>query len=148
MNLPDKLAALEKIYEIYAGFVTSLDLACKKYCVHWIDRVQSVSAPRRFQPKITTNRLANLCAQGIEPPLDESTEWGPCPFLIDRQCPIYAVRPFGCRCLVSRNDCGIKGYADMDDFVLSVKTAVAEICSTCLGSSHPRKIDRLMKTTH
>ena len=149
MNLSGKLAALEKIYETYAGFAASLDLACKKYCAHccttsvilttvegykifktlesdgnpqWIDKIRQASAYKRFQPKITTNQLANLCAEGIEPPAEESTEWKQCPFLTHRQCPIYNVRPFGCRCLVSRTDCGEKGYADMDDFVLSVNT--------------------------
>jgi Fe-S-cluster containining protein len=149
MNLSGKLAALKKIYEIYDGFTASLDLACQKNCAHccttsvilttvegykifktlesaddtqWIEKIQQASAYKRFQPKITTNQLANLCAEGIEPPAEESTESKPCPFLINRQCPIYSVRPFGCRCLVSRSNCGEKGYADMDDFVLSVNT--------------------------
>ena len=149
MNLPDKLAALEKIYEIYAGFSALLDLACKEYCAHccttriilttvegysifttlqsegnlqWIDKIRQASAYKRFQPEITTNQLANLCAEGKEPPAEESTEWKQCPFLMNRQCPIYIVRPFGCRCLVSRSDCGRKGYAEIDDFVLSVNT--------------------------
>jgi hypothetical protein len=149
MNVSDKLTVLDKIYEIYAEFTSSLDLACKKYCAHccttrvilttlegykifqtllseghiqWIDKIRQASAHRRFQPKITTNQLANLCAEGIEPPAEEDTEWSQCPFLIDLQCPIYRIRPFSCRCLVSRKDCGEKGYADMDDFVLSVNT--------------------------
>lgn len=149
MNLSRKLAVLEKIYAVYAEFTASLELACQKECAHccttsvilttvegykifktleskgdtwWIDRMRTASADKHFQPKITTNQLANLCAEGIEPPAEERTGWKPCPFLFNRQCPIYNVRPFGCRCLVSRHDCGIKGYADMDDFVLSVNT--------------------------
>jgi hypothetical protein len=84
--------------------------------------MRQASVHRRFQPKITTNQLANLCAEGIEPPPEEGNEWKQCPFLINLQCPMYSVRPFNCRCLVSRNDCGQKGYADMDEFVLSVNT--------------------------
>ncbi len=154
MNLSNKLTALNKIYEIYAEFTASLDLACKKYCAHccttsvilttlegykifktllskgstqWIDKIRQASAHKRFQPKITTNQLANLCAEGIEAPAEEGTEWKQCPFLIDLHCPIYRVRPFGCRCLVSRNACGEKGYADMDDFVLSVTTIFLQV---------------------
>ncbi|MEJ2099242.1 MAG: hypothetical protein P8X68_04615, partial [Desulfobacterales bacterium] len=94
MNLSAKLAALGKIYEIYARFSASLDLACKKYCAHccttsiilttvegytifttlqsegntqWIDKIRQASAYKRFQPEITTNQLANLCAEGKEP---------------------------------------------------------------------------------
>jgi hypothetical protein len=32
------------------------------------------------------------------------------------------LRPYGCRCLVSRHNCGQTGYAEIDDFVLSVNT--------------------------
>jgi Fe-S-cluster containining protein len=153
MDLSAKLAALEKIYAIYAEFAAPLDLACKKYCAHCctssvvvttvegykifklleaegnlrqIDQIQQASVHRSFQPQITTNQLANMCAEGKEPPAEQSTDWKPCPFLTDLQCPIYRVRPFGCRCLVSRNDCGEKGYAEMDDFVLSVNTIILQ----------------------
>jgi len=98
MDLSAKLAVLEKIYEVYDEFTASLDLACKKGCAHccttsvilttvegykifkalvsegnswWNDRVLPASAHPRFQPKITTNQLANLCAEVIEH-LDEN----------------------------------------------------------------------------
>jgi Fe-S-cluster containining protein len=149
MELSKKLAALEKIYGIYDTFAASLDLACRKYCTHccttsvtlttveaykiimdlesntkvdWVEKIQQAAAQMHFKPKITTNQLANLCAQGLEPPEEESSEWNPCPFLTNDLCTIYAVRPFGCRCLLSRHDCGTEGYADMDDYVLSVNT--------------------------
>jgi Fe-S-cluster containining protein len=149
MELSDKLLALERIYGIYDKFAASLDLVCKKYCAHccttsvtlttveaykiimdlesntkvdWIEKIQQAAAQPHFKPKITTNQLANFCAQGIEPPEEESSEWNSCPFLTDDLCTIYAVRPFGCRCLLSRHDCGTEGYADMDDYVLSVNT--------------------------
>jgi Fe-S-cluster containining protein len=126
-----------------------LDLACRKSCAHccttavtlttvegykiiqqlqaagderWLAKIAQAAEQPHFQLKMTTNQLANLCAEGVEPPAEESTDWHPCPFLTDDQCPIYAVRPFGCRCLVSRRDCSTNGSADMDDFVLSVNT--------------------------
>jgi hypothetical protein len=119
MELSEKLAALEKIYGIYDKFAASLDLACRKYCAHccttsvtlttveaykivmelesnpkvgWIEKIRPAAAQTHFKPKITTNQLA------------------------------YAVRPFGCRCLLSRHDCGTVGYADMEDYVLAVNT--------------------------
>jgi len=149
MELSRKLAALEKIYALYENFAASLDLACKRSCAHccttrvtlttveafkiimdlesnpqvdWIEKIEQAAAQTHFQPKITTNQLANLCAQGLEPPEEESGGWLACPFLTDDLCPIYAVRPFGCRCLLSRHDCGTEGHADMDDYVLSVNT--------------------------
>jgi hypothetical protein len=90
--------------------------------VDWIEKMRPAAAQSHFKPKITTNQLANLCAQGLEPPEEESSEWNPCPFLTDDLCTIYAVRPFGCRCLLSRHDCGTVGYADMEDYVLAVNT--------------------------
>lgn len=149
MDLAGKLTALDKIYSLYDQFAASLDVACKKYCSHccttsvtlttmegykivgalessataeWAKNIRQAAAQKHFKPKVTTNRLANLCADGIEPPQEEFSESRSCPFLTEKQCPIYAVRPFGCRCLVSRHDCGKEGYADMDDFILSVNT--------------------------
>jgi Fe-S-cluster containining protein len=149
MDLIDKLAVLDQIYRIYDNFVSGLELACKKYCAHccttgvtlttlegykiiqqlesegkagWVETMELAAQQPYFQLKITTNQLASLCAEGIDPPAEESAEWNPCPLLTDSQCPIYAVRPYGCRCLVSRHDCGIEGYAHIDDFVLSVNT--------------------------
>jgi hypothetical protein len=146
----NKLAALDQIYAIYDQFAATLDLACKKYCAHCctadvtlttlegvkivdplisnrgsevIETIQAATAKERFQPQMTTNQLSDLCIAGIEPPDEERPqEWEPCPLLKDNQCPLYLVRPFGCRCLVSRHDCGEKGYAEIDDFVLSVNT--------------------------
>ena len=146
----NKLAALDQIYAVYDQFAATLDLACKKYCAHCctadvtmttlegykivhklvsegrsasIKTLKSIKPSERFQPKITTNRLADLCISGIEPPEEERPrKTSPCPFLDDSQCPLYLVRPFGCRCLLSRHDCGNKGYAEVDDFILSVNT--------------------------
>jgi hypothetical protein len=149
MKLSSKLAVLDRIYAIYDEFAVSLDLACKKYCSHccttsvtlttvegykiikkwesegntqWIEKIEQASKQPHFQLKITTNQLANMCAAGIEPPAEENTGWNICPFLTDDLCPLYTARPFGCRCLVSRHDCGKEGYAEIDDFVLSVNT--------------------------
>jgi hypothetical protein len=150
MEIISKLNILDQIYAVYERFAASLDLACKKYCDHCctsgvilttlegykiidslapnqkagiIHTMQTASEIKRFQPRVTTNRLAQLCAEGIEPPEEiESEPWQNCPVLLDHQCPIYALRPFGCRCLVSRHNCGEKGYAEIDDFILSVNT--------------------------
>ena len=91
--IKNKLAALDQIYAVYDQFAATLDLACKKYCAHCctadvtmttlegykivhqlvsegrsasIETLQSIKPSERFQPKITTNRLADLCISGIE----------------------------------------------------------------------------------
>ena len=149
MDLDNKLTALDQIYQIYDNFVSGLELACRKNCAYccttgvtlttvegyklvkklesegnrqWIEKIEQAAKQPHFQLKMTTNQLANMCAEGIEPPAEENTGWNRCPFLSNDLCPLYPVRPFGCRCLVSRHDCGKEGYAEIDDFVLSVNT--------------------------
>ena len=148
MRYTNKLAVLEKIYKIYDSLANTWSTACRRYCAacctcnvtmttlegaliaeeladkgktDLFDRLNTVSDNRRFSPKITTNRLAELCVQGKAIPDEESDpRQGECPLLIDNQCPLYPVRPFGCRCFVSTTDCRINGYADVDPFVISV----------------------------
>jgi Fe-S-cluster containining protein len=154
MNLASKLYILDQIYSISDDFSAQLDLACKKNCADCctthvivttlegykiissrasnqkadlIQKVKSDLTQKRFQPKITTNHLATLCAQGIDPP-DETIEpeEKKCSLLAENLCSIYKLRPFGCRCLVSRHNCAEKGYAEIDDFVLSVNTVILQ----------------------
>lgn len=150
MDISTKLNILDQIYAIYDEFTGSLDLACRKYCDHCctsgvvlttlegykvadglnpesiedvIRKIRSALETDRFRPRITTNGLAKLCADGIDAPEDNvDPNQSPCAILSDHLCPIYELRPFGCRCLVSRHNCGNLGYAELDDFVLSVNT--------------------------
>ncbi len=150
MNITSRLKILDQIYAIYDQFTASLDLACKNGCDHCcssgvlmttlegyqiisrltskadtdlIQQIRFASDIKRLRPQMTTNRLAQLCAKGVDLPEEESNiDLQTCPILRDNQCPIYELRPYGCRCLVSRHTCGEKGYAEIDDFVLSVNT--------------------------
>ncbi|MEE9496223.1 MAG: hypothetical protein V3V39_06820 [Desulfobacterales bacterium] len=119
MDLNNKLAALDQIYQIYHNFISGLDLACRKHCAHccttsvtlttvegykiikklesegntqWIEKIEQASKQPHFQLKITTNQLANMCAEGIEPPAEENTGWNMCPFLTEDLCPLYTAR--------------------------------------------------------
>jgi len=40
--------------------------------------------------------------------------------LTNNACPIYRLRPFGCRCMVSSIDCRKTGHAQVDEFILTV----------------------------
>ncbi len=148
MDLNSKLGILDQIYRVYDEFVAGLHTACKKYCAgcctrnvtlttlegyfiatHMIsygksslfENIERAIPERRFQPKTTTNRLADLCMKGEDPPEEKHENLSEsCPLLKDNLCPIYPVRPFGCRCLVSKQDCRKQGYAEIDPFILSV----------------------------
>lgn len=147
MDVDLKLAVLDRIYAIYDDFVEDLDVACRKYCAlcctrnvtltslegykiagHLIDngqfhlfaKMQPALGGKRFQPTVTINALAEDCVQGKEPPEETSDPaWGPCPLLKDDKCPFYRVRPFGCRCMLSRQNCQETGLAEMDSLVFT-----------------------------
>jgi len=148
MSYTKKLAVLKRIYKIYDGIANNWATACRRYCAacctcnvtmttlegtlieeeladkgktDLFNRFKAVPANRRYYPQITTNELAERCVQGKAIPDEKSDpQWGKCPILIDNQCPIYQIRPFGCRCFVSTTDCRVNGYADVDPFVISV----------------------------
>lgn len=148
MDLTAKLTVLERMSAIYDQFIDGADLACAKFCAHcctanvtmttlegyriidhleptgrtqWLQAIAAQAHPDRFAPQISINRLADICARGEDPPDGQpNAETGPCPVLTDDACPFYAVRPFGCRCMVSSRNCGQTGFADMDPFILTV----------------------------
>ena len=145
------LRLLEALYAIHDDFMADLDaLACRLHCdtcctrnvtmtslegrylmdgllrderQRLIDALRTQVDQPRFRPVITTNTLARYCIEGREPPEEIQPEaTRPCPLLVDRACPFYSRRPFGCRCFVSRRRCGDHGYADVDDWVLTANT--------------------------
>jgi Fe-S-cluster containining protein len=146
----NKLNALDRIYDVYDKFCDSLDLACKKHCahcctsnvtlttlegykivnrlmaagkLHMIDQLLQADVPNRYQPQISTNRLAELYAADAKVPEDKiGDQWEGCSLLDKDACIIYDLRPFGCRCLTSRQNCGETGFADIDEFTTSVNT--------------------------
>ncbi|UCD32234.1 MAG: hypothetical protein JSW04_07360 [Desulfobacterales bacterium] len=148
IELKVKLFLLKKIYLIYDDFVSSLAVACKKYCSRCFtnnvimtslegyfiaesivkkehsdvfERVKAEVSKQRFLPRTTINKIAELCINGEDLPQEDHTHAeSVCPLLTDDACAIYNVRPFGCRCLMSKHDCRQQGYAYVDAFVLSV----------------------------
>ena len=155
MSLAKKLEALNRVYKIYDDFSASLNLACGATCAHCcttnvtmttlegfkimdalpatdrqdiIDSLKSIEGIPRFKPVLTTNRMAELCAADARIPAeDTSGELQDCSLLDESLCTIYDLRPFGCRCFVSRQNCGRLGYADIDDFTASVNTVFLQV---------------------
>ena len=148
MDLNTKLTILERLDDIYDQFVSQFDLACEKYCAHcctanvtmttlegfriykhlekngqlqYLDVISQNAHPERFTPQVSINRLADICAKDGDPPEELlNSDAGPCPVLEDNACPLYAVRPYGCRCMMSARNCGQTGIADMDPLLLTV----------------------------
>jgi hypothetical protein len=151
VTIDQRLAALAHLYRVYDRFCDSLDnLACRKFCADCCSRnvtmttleglylLQGLDAAQQakclaalrqgadqdiFRPRWTTNQIAALCRNGHDAPDDDVTHDGSrCFLLVDAACSLYGLRPFGCRCMVSRQPCATTGYADVDDWVLTVNT--------------------------
>ncbi len=148
MDLDTKLVVLNRIYRIYDDYCSKRDVACRRYCAHCctrnvtlttlegcliknhlektgntvlLEKLKDTRTRDRFQPKLTTNTMAALCMEGKDLPEEESdVSVGECPFLTDDNCPIYPVRPFGCRLMSSTIRCDKGGHAVMDPFLLTV----------------------------
>ena len=148
LNVYRQLAVLDQLYKIYDQFVDSLDIVCEKFCADcctcnvtmttleaykiisaldldsrttMLDKLNQQMGKQRFIPQITTNQLANICLSGDEPPEEKiNPSWGPCPLLADDACPVYDLRPFGCRCMVSKQRCADIGTATIDEFTITV----------------------------
>ncbi len=148
MDSEIKKALLIQIYRIYASVSDSMETACKLHCslcctrnvtmttlegfivadylvtngkTFLFDRIRSDIEKSRLRPEITTNRLAELCVEGKHIPEENSdNKGGACPLLENDECTIYPVRPFGCRCFVSKSNCHSSGVADIDPFLLTV----------------------------
>ncbi len=150
MEIERKLSALEAVYAVYDEFLQTQPSACGMRCTDccttrvtlttleayriWTEQGDSASATLGdaaraagavpcVRPALTVNAVAALCAAGGDPSAEES---GPmtdaCPLLRQGLCAIYALRPFHCRCFVSRTRCGEAGAADVTEFLVAVNT--------------------------
>ncbi len=147
-DIDKKTEAYNHICKVYDEYLASLDTACRPGCATCctinvtmtslegyliVDRLertgrmnvldgldQHVSGPR-FVPQFTFNRLTEMMLNQ-EPVPEEIIDpaWGRCPFTDKDQCPIYEVRPFACRCLVSQEQCRPGEAALMSPLTLAV----------------------------
>jgi hypothetical protein len=150
MEIDRKLKALDRIYAVYDEFIRTRQIACKMHCHQCCTthvslttleayktcetlppeereklfrRVREASGLTRSRPAVTTNALAELCAEDKDLPAENAAPASEkCPLLTQDLCSIYASRPFNCRCFISRTPCGEKGYADVDEVTLAVNT--------------------------
>lgn len=148
-------SALSKIYRLYDDYMDHFSLACRRYCADCCttgvtltslegrfiydfldtekradlyERMLSHADAPRFQPAMSTNRFAQLCARHLDPPEERfPAEAGVCPLLEKESCTIYRVRPFGCRCMISTTSCRQSGRAVIDAFMLTVNTLFLQV---------------------
>lgn len=150
MNLKKRRERLHEIYQLHDNCLQEFKTACKEKCSacctinvtltsleayeiaeylkendrqDLLDQLKAAHNKKRFHPKITTNRMADLCMKGEPIPDEEANPgWGDCPLLEDKLCPIYEVRPFECRSFSSKHNCEEEGMADMESVLMSINT--------------------------
>lgn len=146
----NSIQALQTIYHLYDRQMEKVTAACRKHCsvcctanvtmtrLEGLLICASVSREkiaaalpdpandslRRYRPALSTNGYAQLCGRegGSEGEDDAGEQTESCLFLKDNICTIYPSRPFGCRCMISTTRCIENGYAEIDDFTLTVNT--------------------------
>ena len=143
-----KTAAYYHVCKVFDEYAASLTAACRQGCadcctinvsltslegfliVEWLERSgrMDVLSPlrgqadrQRFIPRFTLNQAAESLARGEAVP-EETIDpaWGACPLLNENRCPIYAVRPFACRCMISEMQCREEGSALMAPLTVAV----------------------------
>jgi hypothetical protein len=150
MEIERRLRALNRIYAVYDEFARGQYTACKMHCppcctTHvtlttleaykicetlppeerekLFRRVRAAAGVKRFRPVLTTNALAELCARDEDLPAENNAFADEkCPLLAQELCSIYALRPFNCRCFISRTPCSERGFADVDEAALAANT--------------------------
>jgi Fe-S-cluster containining protein len=155
MELQQKLALLNRIEALYDAYAGTLALACRKGCHSCctrnvtlttleayrlleglslevrgplLARAAAQAGRNRFRPTVTTNQLAELCLAGEDPPAEDADPaWGPCPLLTDAACPVYPLRPFGCRSFVSLRGCAQIGCAEQTPLMVTVNTVFLQV---------------------
>jgi Fe-S-cluster containining protein len=148
MDMTSKIGLLDQIYRLFDDFIRGQKIACKRQCAtcctgnmtlttlegykmlslldaraksSLMKGIYDAVEQMRFKPRITTNQMARRCMAGQDIPEEiVDPSWGPCPLLMEKECPVYEVRPFGCRCMVSKKVCAETGYAHIGDLTLTV----------------------------
>jgi Fe-S-cluster containining protein len=154
MNIQNRLTLLKAINQLFDDFIAGQAVACRKACAvcctcnvtlttlegflivdqltgrqrsNVFARLQPFKAKDRFQPSISINQMARMCLQGIDIP-EESADpgMGDCPLLKEQLCPVYSLRPFACRSMLSTRVCGRGGEARISPFVMTVNQTILQ----------------------
>ncbi len=153
-KMENNIETLVQIYKIHDDYISALELKCKRRCADCCTRNVTLTSlegyllkqgfddmykeavekkltleatKKRFQPGLTTNGLADLCASGGDIPKEEvNPDWGKCPLLVNDECSIYEHRPFECRSMVSTTVCREMGYSKMDEYTITVNNVIKQ----------------------
>lgn len=155
MSFALKKALLKALYEAYDEVIEPFEVACRIQCsaccthnvlattleaelviealeqhpcTELLTRALQGTDGKRLRPVLTTNSLAELCQKRREPPAeDPDFDMRPCPLREPEGCPIYPVRPFGCRSLFSSKICTEGGRAVMHPILIALNGVFSQL---------------------
>jgi Fe-S-cluster containining protein len=155
VSLALKKALLKTLYAAYDKIVEPFEVACRIECslccthnvlattleaalvidaleqpqrAELLSRARRGTEGKRLQPILTTNALAEFCLKRRDPPAeDPDFEMRPCPLREPDGCPIYPVRPFGCRSLFSSEICKEGGEAAMHPILVALNGVFGQL---------------------
>jgi hypothetical protein len=108
-----------------AGFV--LERLCVMGRQDLLERFVQGTSEKWLQPILTINTLADFCIRRKEPHhQEEEMRFVSCPIL-ENGCPVYDVRPFGCRALWSESLCRENGQASMNPALVAINGVFQQI---------------------
>lgn len=150
-----KLGMLQVVYAVYGEWAQGIPFVCKKGCSHCCTQSVTMTTLEgelisQYDQEgillddflknndntvnygristLTTNQFARRCLAGEEIEFaEESWQFLPCPFLHDKSCRIYPVRPFGCRSFGSLLYCLETGSAEVPPLAVTINTVLMQI---------------------
>jgi Fe-S-cluster containining protein len=154
MDTQTKIKLLAELYALYDETVAAFETACGRGCSAcctcnvtcttlegWfmvehltahgqlaaIEPMVSAAPRDRFRPVVTINQMVALCVRGDALPQESNDPGaGPCPWIENHVCPVYAVRPFACHAMLSSEPCHVGGDACMPPFILSLNNVMMQ----------------------
>ncbi|MGM0417175.1 MAG: YkgJ family cysteine cluster protein [Thermodesulfobacteriota bacterium] len=142
----DRIEKLEQLYELHEKWINNNNYFCKKGCAKcctlnvaatsleaeliikkagpsYIKMPEKIMEYERFHPTTTTNKIANLAIENIDPPEEYLPQSDiKCPYLDNNECIIYDIRPLACRIQLSQQDCGQSKIAVIDEKTMTINT--------------------------
>jgi len=154
MDSEVKLGMLQAVYAVYGEWAQNIPFACVRGCSNCCTQSVTMTTlegeliaqydqegilDASFKNTIntiscgscsalTTNQFARRCLAGEEVAFAEDPwQFSPCPFLHDKSCRIYSVRPFGCRSFGSLVSCVETESAEVPPLVVTVNTVLMQV---------------------
>jgi len=140
----NRIQKLRQIYDLHNKWIKTTSFFCKKGCdkcctiniaatsleaelimkkigIKLKKKLENYLKYERFMPETTINAIANLSITDLDIPEEYIPDTNiKCPFLDNKECMIYDIRPLACRVQLSFTDCSIVEISEIDERTMSI----------------------------